>query len=144
MTFLLILSIIFFTIFALCYKIAAHIKSNIQVVNVWSYIGSTITVLAYVLIKFQLSFNNKALILGLVTGIIVFFSTISFFYHIRKGQLSTSWTVINLSCIGFPVVASILVWHEQPSLKQYIGLALIVIALILFGRGETIKGKSMQ
>jgi drug/metabolite transporter (DMT)-like permease len=43
--------------------------------------------------------------------------------------------------VGFPVAASILAWHEIPSPKQTVGLVLIVIALLLFGRHEATGGK---
>jgi uncharacterized membrane protein len=78
--------------------------------------------------------------MGIAAGAMVFFATLSFFHHIGHGQLSASWTIISLA-IAFPVLASILIWHEQPTVKQTIGLALIVIALVLFGRHETSNGR---
>jgi uncharacterized membrane protein len=73
--------------------------------------------------------------LGIAAGIGAFFATLTFFFHMQYGKLSASWTVISLS-LGFPVLASILIWHESPSLNQGIGLILIVVALLLFGRHE--------
>lgn len=139
MVLFLILSIIFNTGFAMSYKIATRRNSNVQAVNVWMYIGSTLTVITYILIKHELSLNIQAIILGSISGFMVFFATLAFFYHIGYGQLSASWTVISLA-IAFPVLASIFVWHEQPNQKQIAGLVLITFALILFGRHETRNG----
>lgn len=132
---MLILSILFTTAFAASYKVAAQKNCNLQVVNVWVYISSTIAVAGYIALKGHLAYNTVALILGAVAGTMVFFATLTFFYHIQNGKLSASWTVISLS-IGFPVLASIIAWHEHPSLKQIVGLVLIVVALVLFGRHE--------
>lgn len=137
----LALSVVFNTVFASCYKVAVRRNCNLQAVNVWVYVGSTTTILAYVLFKRQFPMNVNALLLGIGAGVLVFFATLSFFYHMTRGQLSASWTVISLA-VGFPVLASIFVWGEHPSVRQTIGMVLIVIALILFGRHETTSGGS--
>ena len=135
----LILSIVFNTLFAASYKHAVRRKCNLDAVNVWVYLGATVTVVAYILMKGKLPFHQHALLMGVVAGFMAFFSTLSFFYHMKFGQLSASWTVISLS-IGIPIMASIFIWSEYPSSKQMVGLALIVVALTLFGRHETSNG----
>lgn len=139
----LILSIVFNTIFALCYKVAARRECNLQAVNLWVYVGSTATVLAHILVRWHLPLNPQALLLGIAAGVMVFFATLSFFHHMKRGQLSASWTVISLS-IGFPVLASIFVWGEHPTARQIAGMTLIVIALVLFGRHETNVGGRVE
>jgi uncharacterized membrane protein len=139
MAIFLILSIAFNTLFAASYKIAARKDCNLQIVNIWMYIGSLATLIVYWLLKRSLPMNREALILGVIAGLLAYFATMTFFLHIRKGQLSASWTVISLS-VAFPVLASILYWHEMPTLRQKIGMVLIVIALLLFGRHETTNG----
>lgn len=132
----LLLSILFNTGFAACYKVAARRNANLQAVNVWMYVGSTATVLFYTLVTDTASLNLRALLLGTISGFMVYFATLSFFHHIRRGQLSVSWTVISLA-VAFPVLASILIWHERPSARQIAGLVLIVSALLLFGKHES-------
>jgi len=132
----LALSIVFNTVFASCYKVAVRRNCNLQAVNVWVYVGSTATILSYILVKRHLPMNVSALLLGVAVGLMVFFATLTFFHHMTRGQLSASWTVISLA-VGFPVLASIFLWGEHPSVKQTIGMLLIVVALILFGRHET-------
>lgn len=139
----LILSIAFNTVFAVSYKVAAQKKCNLEMVNIWMYAGSLVTIAAYVLLKRHLEFNTPALYLGIAAGITAYFTTLAFFYHIKHGQLSASWTVISLS-VAFPVLASIFIWHERPSIKQLIGLVLIVVALLLFGRHETSKSEGAK
>ena len=143
MAIFLILSIAFNTLFASSYKIAARKDCNLQVVNVWMYIGSLATLLVYCLLKRGLPLNATALLLGTIAGLLAYFATMTFFLHIRKGQLSASWTVISLS-VAFPVLASIFFWHEMPTVRQKIGMALIVIALLLFGRHETTNGRKRK
>ncbi len=135
----LILSIVFNTLFAASYKLAVRRNCNLDAVNVWVYLGSTVTMIAYIALKGKLPYNPQALAMGVIGGFMVFFATLTFFYHMKFGQLSASWTVISLS-IGFPVFASIFAWHEHPSPRQTVGLALIVIALVLFGRHEKSNG----
>ena len=135
----LMLSVAFYTLFASSYKIAVRRNCNLQVVNVWIYVGSLATMAVYVLLKRQIVFNEAAFLMGIVSGVMVYFATLSFFYHMTRGQLSTSWTVISLS-IAFPVLASILAWGEHPSPRQTVGMVLIVIALVLFGRHESSNG----
>lgn len=137
----LVLSIAFNTIFASCYKIAVRRKCNLDVVNVWMYAGSVLTICAVVLVKGKLAYHPTALLMGFAAGVMVFFATLSFFYHMKYGQLSASWTVISLA-VGFPVAASIIAWNEMPTPRQATGLALIVLALLLFGRHEANGGRS--
>ena len=139
----LILSILFNVAFASCYKVAVHRNCNLQMVNIWVYVGSTATMLVYVLAIRHLPLNVHALCMGIGAGVVVFFATLSFFHHMKRGQLSASWTVISLS-IAFPVLASIFIWGEHPTMKQIAGMALIVIALLLFGRHETNRGGTTE
>ncbi len=128
-------SVVFVTGFAMCYKFAAKLGCELRAVNLWMNVGATaLIVVSYVIAGSR--FNSSAASLGLVTGICVYFSTLSFFYHIRMGgNLAVSWTVIGLA-VGFPIIASILAWHEQPTLRQWVGIALMPCAFVLLGLGR--------
>lgn len=78
------------------------------------------------------NYHPTAAIIAVLTGMAMCVASITFFYHMRTGVLAVSWTVIGLSIV-FPVVASILLWHERPTPKQWVGLALIPIAFACFG-----------
>ena len=130
----LALSTILITVWALCYKLAVRYKCELKSVNMWVYIGGTAIMLAYFIATGH-KYSTAAAILGFGTGITCYLATLAFFYHMRTGVLTVSWTVIGLA-VGFPVAASILLWGEQPTVKQQIGLALIPIAFILCNPGN--------
>ena len=138
-TLLLSASVILIVVFALCYKLAAAWNCNLNMVNVWMYVGATVATGIVALVEGQLPTHPQAVNLGILTGIGMFIATLSFFYHIRQGKLSASWTVINLS-VAFPVLAALIFWHEQPSVRQIVGLVLIAASLLLFGRKAAMEG----
>jgi drug/metabolite transporter (DMT)-like permease len=134
----LALSTLLVVVWALCYKVAVERGCELRSVNLWIYIGSSAIMLAYFFATGR-HYSPVAAALGFGTGISCYFATLTFFYHIRTGVLTVSWTMIGLA-VGFPVAASILLWGEHPSVKQQIGLALIPIAFILCspGRGKAV------
>ncbi|MHB1458452.1 MAG: EamA family transporter, partial [Armatimonadota bacterium] len=129
----LILSIFFSVMFAVCYKIASQNNCNLQSVNAWNYAGSTTTILAFIIIKQSFPIDLNVILIGIAAGISAYIATLTFFLHIKQGQLSTSWTIISLS-IAFPVAASVFIWHEHPSIHQIYAMVLIIAAFILMGQ----------
>lgn len=130
----LALSVLLITCFALGYKIAAHRHCELRAVNLWMNVSAT-AILAANFVLTGPSFNVTAAVMGVLTGICTYFATLSFFYHIRGARLASSWTVIGLA-VAFPVAASILLWHEHPTTKQWLGLALLPIAFYLSNSGR--------
>ncbi len=125
----LVASILLGTLFVLGYKLAAHKQCELRAVHLWMCLTAT----AVLVVTFALDghrVNHTAVQLGALNGVFTYFSTLSFFYHMRKARLAVSWTVIGLA-VAFPVAASIVFWHEHPSAKQWIGLALLPVALFL-------------
>jgi hypothetical protein len=139
----ILLTVIGTTIFASFYKIASVQKCNLSIVNAFLYIGAGIGFLLFYLLYPSKPFNLKAFEFGMIAGSCLFFATLAFLYHMQKGQLAVSWTIISLS-VGFPVLASIFIWHENPSTKQIFGLATIALSLLLFGRQESKKAVKKQ
>ena len=133
----LALSTVLIVFWALCYKIAVQRDCELRSVNLWIYVGASAIMLAYFVATGHRC-NATAALLGFGTGISCYFATLTFFYHIRTGVLAVSWTIIGLA-VGFPVAASIVLWGEQPTVRQWIGLALIPVAFVLCspGRGES-------
>ncbi len=125
----LALSTLLVVFWALSYKVAARCGCEQRSVNLWLYVGSATTMFAYFIATGH-HYSPTAALLGFGTGVSCYFATLTFFYHIRTGVLTVSWTVIGLA-LGFPVAASIILWGEHPTLRQQIGLALIPIAFIL-------------
>ena len=134
----LTVSIVCVSVFALCYKVAARMGCELRAVNMWMCISATAVLAANFAVEGP-SYNSTAAILGLFAGVCAYFSTISFFYHMRTGCLALSWSVIGMA-VAFPVAASILGWHEHPTVKQWIGLSLIPVAFVLFGMARRATG----
>jgi len=136
----LALSTVLIVVWALCYKVAVKRNCELRAVNLWIYLGGSALMLACFLATGH-RYSPIAALLGFGTGISCYFATLAFFYHIRSGVLSVSWTIIGLA-VGFPVAASIVLWGEQPTARQWIGLVLIPVAFVLCnpGRGKA-EGK---
>ena len=133
-TLYLAVSIIFITCFALCYNVAARCGCELRAVNLWLNVSATAIVFA-LFAATGYRYHPTAALLGVVAGAFTYLSTITFFYHMRGARLALSWTVIGMAVV-FPVAASILVWHEHPSVRQWFGLALLPVAFVLLGAGR--------
>jgi uncharacterized membrane protein len=130
----LIVSIALLTVFAMLYRVAARGGCELRSVNLWMNVGATgILVVDYFVTG--PNYDQTAASLGAVSGILTYVATLAFFYHMRSGRLAVSWTVVGLA-VAFPVAASVLLWHEHPSPKQWAGLGLLVVAFVLFGVGR--------
>lgn len=127
----LVLSILFNTVWALCYKVAVRRGCNLNSVNLIVQIGAVLVLLVFWKISGE-SIHPKVAVIAVVTGVLMCLAALTFFYHMRTGVLAVSWTVIGLAIV-FPVMASIVMWHERPTPKQWVGLALIPLAFACFG-----------
>lgn len=130
----LTLSTLLIVVWALCYKVAVRYKCELRAVNLWIYIGASAIMLVYFLATGH-RYSPLAALMGFGIGISCYFATLTFFYHIRTGVLTVSWTIIGLA-LGFPVVASMVFWGEHPTSRQWIGLALIPVAFVLCSPGN--------
>jgi uncharacterized membrane protein len=135
----LTISIAFITCFALCYKVAARCGCELRAVSLWLNVTATATMVALFAATGH-RYHPTAAALGVLAGVFTYLSTITFFYHMRGARLALSWTVIGMAVV-FPVAASILVWHEHPSTKQWFGLALLPVAFVLLGAGRKADAK---
>lgn len=126
----LFLSMLANSVWALCYKVAVRRKCNLNSVNLFVQIGAALVMLAFWGATGP-NYHPKVTIIAIVTGILMAVAVITFFYHIRTGVLAVSWTVIQLSIV-VPVAGSILLWHETPTTRQLVGLALVPVAFFCF------------
>lgn len=125
----LALSTLVVTVWALFYVVVVRRNCEVWAVNLFICIAATAVVTA----KFFLGparMNPGSAALGAASGVGNYVAIMTFFYHMRKGVLSISWTILAMS-IAFPVAASILFWHEHPTTRQYVGLSLIPISMLL-------------
>jgi len=128
----MILAVIAFAVLGVTYKLSDRLACHKQQVNFFMFLTASVAVLAWGVLTRQLLLSERAVILGLVMGLICCGSVVAFRHAAALGRISTSWTVINLALV-LPVLASILVWGEMPSPKHCVGLALTLAAIVLLG-----------
>lgn len=128
----MILAVIAFAVLGVTYKLSDRLACHKQHVNFCMFLTASVAILAWGVLTRQLQLSERAVILGLVMGLICYGSVVTFRHAAALGRISTSWTIINLALV-LPVLASILVWGEMPSPKHCVGLALTLCAIVLLG-----------
>jgi uncharacterized membrane protein len=128
----LFLAIFFNTVLALTYKMSSRGQYVTQRILAIAYCVSFIAAAGSLFIQGHNSLNTRSVIIGLVAGIMVFLSGISFMRAMSYGKLSLSWTVRTLA-VAIPIAAAIIFWHEEFSWKHVIGFGLLALCIILIG-----------
>lgn len=77
--------------------------------------------------------------LGAATGVIYVFGFLLLMAGIRRGPLAVPVTVMRLSVV-VPIAASLAIWGEHPGAVQWTGIALGMVAIVLFGWGLSRPG----
>ena len=127
----LVLCVVCSACFGLCYKVSTRRGYHAPLVQLAMFT-------ACALVSALLASCNGGLLLNLRVGITGFWSGVfmavaiyTFFVAMRQGGLAVGWTCVNFSVV-VPLAASVLFWHEVPSLRQVVGLALLVPCILLF------------
>jgi bacterial/archaeal transporter family protein len=92
--------------------------------------GFTLGAIALIVLNFQLEFHPKGSGLAFLTGMIGLMGAFCFLLAVAKGQVSLVATISAL----YPVISILLavaVLHEPLTLRQGIGIAIAVLAMIL-------------
>lgn len=127
-----VLAIASFAVLGITYKLSDRPDCHKPHVNLLMFASAGAAVLIWAILSRHPIAPTPALILGLCMGLVCYGSVVAFRHAASLGRISTSWTVINLALI-LPVIASVFVWHEMPSLKHTVGLGLTLVAIILIG-----------
>lgn len=127
-----LLAVIGFTVLGISYKLCDRYECDRRHVNLSFFASGGAIALVWAIVAGTRSHLAQAVVLGAVAGMVTFFGVIAFRQATSKGRLSTAWTVVNLPAI-LPVLASILIWHEIPSIRHYAGFALTLVAIVLIG-----------
>ncbi|UCF04287.1 MAG: DMT family transporter [bacterium] len=94
---------------------------------------SVASVLSLALLGFRIGVpGGTTVILGATTGVIFVLGFLLLMAGIARGPLAIPVTVMRLSVV-VPITASILIWREQPSPLQWIGITLGIVAILTFG-----------
>lgn len=120
------------TLLGVSYKLSDRMGCDQRQVNFFFLFFGAVMAAGWGIISRSLAWKPSAVFLGAGMGLAVFIAVVAFRAAAHKGRIAVSWTILNLSLV-LPVAASILVWHEIPSPKHWIGLALTLGAIVLLG-----------
>lgn len=87
--------------------------------------------------------DTVTLTLGAVTGVNYVLGFLLLMAGIRRGPLAVPVTVMRLS-VAVPIAASIAIWGEHPGAVQWTGIALGMLAIVLFGWGLSRPGSTIR
>ncbi|MFH1009387.1 MAG: hypothetical protein V1800_18070 [Candidatus Latescibacterota bacterium] len=128
----LFLNVVFVSFYALLYKASSRRGCRPLSVNLLLSFSATVMIAAYMALTRTVAFHPTAALLGGIQGVFGWVAVLAFFQVALHGELSVSWTIMNL-CLILPIGASLVFWKEIPNLYQVAGIVLIIPSLILFG-----------
>jgi len=126
------LSLVFFSLFGLFFKLSSYKKCNPIAVNMNTLLFASITAFLFFLISFN-QYNGRVVLLGLCGGTFLFLTFIFILYALRDGKISICWTIYNLGMV-IPVIVSVLLWKEAIDIKKITGFVLICSSIILISQ----------
>jgi drug/metabolite transporter (DMT)-like permease len=138
----LILAVSVNIVFTLLYKISER-KNCHPVAIITSFFSvALITSTVYIYFTSKLVFDWRIFLIGAVGGLATYGAIHAFLVLLKLGKFGLSTVLVNLS-LSIPVLVSILLYGERPSLTTYIAFGLTVITFFLIGennsRGDRIK-----
>ena len=83
------------------------------------------------------------IMIGSVLGIAFVLGLLLLMAGIARGPLAVPVTVMRLS-VAVPIAASIVIWGEHPGGVQWVGIALGMVAILLFGWGLSKPGAAAE
>ena len=126
-------SLIFFTLFGICYKASVHHKCNPVMMNTGVLFFAGLMALLF-LLNSPSQYNFTVTLLGLLGGTFFFAASIFVLYALKNGgKISVCWTMLNLGMV-IPVLFSLFFWKETIDFKKILGLLLICSSIILIGQ----------
>lgn len=129
---LAITSAVAFAVLGMSYKLSDKYGCDKKQVNFLLFFVGGLVLLVWASLNGKMVPQHNAMPYGILLGVLNVIAVIAFREVMAKGRISISWTVVNLALV-IPVVASILIWKEAPHARHFIGMALIVAAIVLIG-----------
>ena len=121
-------------VFAQSYKLAVARRQDVDWVSLISFAAGAALIVPLQATRLR-ELAGPALWLGLAYGLSGGSAQLFFFRALFHGEMSVSWTIVQLSTI-IPVAASIVFWHEYPSPLQAVAIVGMVVAILLMGNVE--------
>lgn len=117
-------------IFLILYKIAERLNCDPVKISMSFFASAFIIALLYTIFTKNFIFNYKVFIIGSVGGLAACCAVYSFLLLIKIGKFGLSSIITNLSFF-IPVLVSILIYKEKPTLIIYISFVLIILTFYL-------------
>lgn len=121
-----------FAVLGVTYKLSSRRGCEQSQVNFFMLSSAAVMVLIWGITSGIRTIPLAAVALGGVDALVIFAGVLFFRRAAAIGRISTSWTILNLSLV-MPVVASVFLWREIPSLRHYVGFAMTIAAIALLG-----------
>ena len=126
-----LIAILSLAVLGLSYKLCDHWKCDRKQANmVW--FGVALVPSALFGATQGIKASPAAGLLGVMMGCTLYTTIILFRESAAKGPISISYSTLQLSLV-IPVVASLILWGETPSLRHVFGVCLIAVAIVFFG-----------
>ena len=90
-----------------------------------------VSLVVYGLIRGKSKWQNKSIVGGIVLGVINFFSTYCIFHAMRYFDNVVLFPVYNIGVVCIAALAGWLLFKEKLTWKNYLGLAVAIIAVVL-------------
>lgn len=110
-------------------KLASHHISP-QAVYLWGSAGALIITILSLVLGFRFEFHTLGLIYALLAGLTGGAGVIFFYYALKNGKVSLVVTMTALYPI-FTILLSYIFLKEEITLRQAIGIAFALIAMVL-------------
>lgn len=92
---------------------------------------SFLTGLGILIKRRELHFTFKEIVYGVITGIVNLYSSIFLIYALKLMPGSVVFPIVNVSLVILGTLIGVWVWKDKPTVKQWSGLAVAVISIIL-------------
>ncbi|MEQ8525582.1 MAG: hypothetical protein RIB15_12885 [Gracilimonas sp.] len=79
----------------------------------------------------EIHFNFTEIVYGIATGVVNLYSSIFLIYALKLMPGSIVFPLVNVSLVVLGTIIGIGIWKDKPSAKQWSGLAVAVISIIL-------------
>ncbi len=92
--------------------------------------GLPVALVVLLFMRFRLEVHPRGMILGLLTGVIGFLGALSYLLAVSRGKVSL---VVSFTALypAFSVLLAVLMLHETLTLRQGLGVAMALIAMVL-------------
>ena len=129
--FLTLLALVFYSILGFLYKMIIHANCRIRN-TLFAGFACALFLSAILYLFFRSPFNPRVLLIGVIGGTSLYAAIYLYLRSLVLGKKVTSWIIFKMSLV-VAVLISVFLWGEKITLKQTIGIMLMVSSVIFFG-----------